>query len=101
MRIDDGRAEAAKQYAAAHEAQYVTKDLYVALGLHRDVVAAHPNTKEAEYSRTQIQNIVNDVVPEQVLLENQVGLALAYLEEEGPAGVEAAAITPVAPGLTG
>jgi hypothetical protein len=69
----------------------------LALELHRDVIAAHPNTQEAGYSRTQIQNIVRGVVPAQVLLEDQIGLALAYLVEEGPADDEGAATTPVAP----
>jgi hypothetical protein len=105
MRFDDGRAEAVQRHAAAHEAQYMTKDLYAALVLHRDVIAAHPNTQEAEDSRTQIQNIVKGVVPAQVLLEEQVALALAYLEEEEegevPAGVEAAAIMPAATELIG
>jgi hypothetical protein len=35
---------------------------------------------EAGYSRTQVQNIVNAVVPKQELLDAQMELALARLE---------------------
>jgi len=62
--------EAGKQYAEA---------LHEALKLYKAIMAEHPNTKEAEYSRTQIQNIVQSVVPKQRLLDAQVELALTCL----------------------
>jgi hypothetical protein len=40
---------------------------------------AHPETQEAEYSRSQIQNIVSTVVPNQELFDAQVELALGHL----------------------
>lgn len=81
MRDDTGTTEADQQYAAAHAAHYKTKDLREALGLYRAVMATHPNTQEAGYSRSQVQNIVKAVVPEQELLDAEVALALAHVVE--------------------
>lgn len=73
------KAEAGQQYTAAHEAHYKAKDLGEALRLYRDVMNAHPESQEAEYSRSQIQNIVSSVVPKEELFEAQVELALAHV----------------------
>jgi hypothetical protein len=70
--------EAGRQYAAAHAAHYVARDLPLALQLYRAVLVAHPSTQEADYSRTQVQNLVNAVVPKQELLEVQMELAVAH-----------------------
>ena len=78
MRNDTGLTEASQQYAAAHAAHYGTKDLREALELYKGIVAAHPDTQEAGYSRSQIQNIVKAVVPSQELFDAQVDLALAH-----------------------
>ena len=80
MRKNPGPTQAAAHYAAAHAAHYTTKDLRAALELYRSVMAAHPNSHEAEYSRTQIQNIVNTVVPSQELLNAQMDLAVARFD---------------------
>jgi len=82
MRNDTELKEAGKQYAEAHAAHYTTKDLHEALKLYKAIMAEHPNTKEAEYSRTQIQNIVQSVVPKQRLLDAQVELALTCLRSQ-------------------
>jgi len=74
--------EAGKQYAEAYAAHYTTKDLHEALKLYKAIMAEHPNTKEAEYSRTQIQNIVQSVVPKQRLLDAQVELALTCFRSQ-------------------
>ena len=79
MRNDTPLTKAGKQYAEAHAAHYTTKDLREALELYKGLMATHPNTKEAEYSRTQMQNIVKSVVPKQKLLDAQVELALTCL----------------------
>jgi hypothetical protein len=78
MRNDKGLTEASRQYAAAHAAHYETKDLREGLELYRGILAAHPDTQEAGYSRSQIQNIIKEVVPERELLEAQVGMAMAH-----------------------
>jgi len=58
--------------------------LPVALRLYINVMASHPDAQEAGYSRMQIQNIVNTVVPKQQLLDGQVELALVHFQHEGP-----------------
>jgi len=80
MSDDAAPIEAGLAYAAAYAAHYSQRDLATALHLYRDVIAAHPNAREAGYSRTQIQNIVNALVPAQDLLDAQLNLALARLE---------------------
>ena len=100
MKNDTVSTEAGRQYAAAHDAQYTTKDLHEALGLYRDVMAAHPDTQEAEYSWTQIHNIVKSVVPKQELLDAQVKLTFAHLKDEGPTDIEPAPVKPAASKLT-
>ena len=69
-----------QQYAAAHAAHYGSKDLREALTLYKALVTAHPDTREAGYSRSQIQNIVKVVVSDQTLSDAQVDLATAHLE---------------------
>ena len=78
MRNDTGLTEASQRYAAAYAAHYETKDLREAIELYRGIVAAHPDTQEAGYSRSQIQNIIKEVVPEQGLFEAEVGMAMAH-----------------------
>ena len=48
--------------------------------LYKQVMASHPSDPEAEYSRVQIQNIVNAVVPKQELLDAQMELAVTHFE---------------------
>jgi hypothetical protein len=80
MRNDTPLTEAGGQYAAAYAAHYKGRDLPVALQLYRKVMASHPDAQEAGYSREQVQNIINTVVPKQELLDAQIELALAHLE---------------------
>ena len=82
MRNETELTEAGKPYAEAYSTHYTTKDLHKAIDLYKNIMAAHPNTKEAEYSRTQIQNIVQSVVPNQKLLEAQLELALTCLRSQ-------------------
>jgi hypothetical protein len=87
---------ASRAYDKAHTAHYATKDLHDALGLYRGVLADHPDTQEAEYSRTQMHNIVKRVVPKEDLLTAQVELALARLEHERSHDNEQIPLTPLA-----
>ena len=80
MTDEKALAEVGQQYATAHDAHYTTKDLHEAVELYRGVMVAHPDTREAAYSRAQIQNIAQSVVPKQELLEAQIELTLARLE---------------------
>ncbi len=94
MSDDSGLMEAAREYAAAYAAHYSERDLATALQLYKKIIASHPSAREAGYSRRQVQNIVNTVVPSQELLDAQIELALACLGH--PISPDARA-TPVAP----
>ena len=67
-----------KQYKKAYDKQYSEKDLYAALQTYKRVVAKWPDLKEADYSRTQVQNIFREVVPKGVIFDTQLKMALAY-----------------------
>ena len=92
---NESLTEAGQEYAAAQAAQYETKDLHEALALYAGVMVAHPNTHEAEYSRSQIRNIATRVVPKEDLLDSHLELALAHLELAAPAGTQPAPVTPL------
>mgnify|MGYP000113779290 CR=1 FL=1 len=100
MRNDTRLTEAGRQYADAYAAHYTGRDLPVALQLYRKVMASHPDAREASYSRTQVQNIVNTVVPKQELLDAQIELAVAQLEHEGPPDAGRIPISPLASALS-
>ena len=82
MSDDSAVTEATREYTAAYAAHYSERDLAMALQLYKKIIASHASAREAGYSRTQIQNIVNAVVPEQELLDAQMELALAHLEHQ-------------------
>ena len=100
MRNDTELTEAGREYAAAYAAHYTGRDLPVALQLYRKVMASHPGAKEADYSRTQVRNIVNTVVPKQELLNAQIELALGHLEHEGPPDAGRVPVRPLASALS-
>ena len=80
---DDGSpAEAAREYAAAYAAQYSQRDLAMARQLYKKVIATHSSAREAGYSRSQVRNIVEALVPEQELLDAQMELAFVRLERQ-------------------
>ena len=82
--------EAGQQYATAYDAHYTTKDMYKAFKLYGRIIADHPDTHEAGYSRSQVQNIVNAVVPKQKVMDALVELARTHFEQDVPPDVEAA-----------
>ena len=86
--------EAGQQYATAYDTHYTTKDIHKAFTLYENIIAAHPDTKEAGYSRSQVQNIVNAVVSKQELFDAQVDLALAHFEHGDQPGVRSVPGTP-------
>jgi hypothetical protein len=95
MRTDRAVIEAGQQYATPHAAHCVTKELHEALRPYKGVMVAHPDTQDAEYSRTQILNIVKSVDPNQEFLDAQTKLAPAHLEHEKPPDVEPPSVTPL------
>ena len=62
MRNKTELTEANREYATAYAAHYTEHDLPAAMRLYKQIMASHPSDPEAEYSRVQIQNIVNSVV---------------------------------------
>ena len=75
-------------YQAAHAAHYKTKDLRKAMQLYKVLIDAHPSTKEAEYSRSQISNIARSVVSKEELLNAQIEMVHAHLDLQAPLGVD-------------
>ena len=71
-----------QDYTKAHDMHYKTKDLPKAFKLYRGIIADYPETKEAGYSLSQIQNIVNAVVPKQEVMDALVALTLAHFEQD-------------------
>ena len=80
--------EAGQQYASAYEMHYTTKDIHKAFTLYEDIIAAHSDTKEAGYSRAQIQNIVNAVIPKMKIMDSLMELARIYFDQKVPLDTE-------------
>jgi hypothetical protein len=80
--------EAARRYEAAYAAHYAERDLSLAFRLYKEVLASHPGEPEAGFSRMQLQNIVNAIVPKQELMDAQLQLASARLEHSNGAPAE-------------
>jgi hypothetical protein len=74
--------EAGKKYAAAYDTHYTVKDMHEAFVLYGRLIAAHPDTQEAKYSRSQVQNIVNAVVPKQEIMDALSKLARTHFEQD-------------------
>lgn len=83
---------AAEQYAAAYATHYTERHLLGALRAYGQVIELHPSEPEAGYSRSQIQNIVNLVVPARELLASQTDLAARHLQKGSDDAV--AAVSP-------
>jgi hypothetical protein len=93
-------AEAAREYAVAYAAHYSARDLATELQLYKKLMASHASAPEAGYSRTQIQNIVKLVVPEQELLDTQMELARVRLGSPIATDVAPIPTVPLGPELT-
>lgn len=73
--------DAPTRYATALDTHYTIKDLRGALKLYQSVIACHPESSEAGYSRTQIQNIANTVVPKSEAFDTTVAMVIAHLDQ--------------------
>lgn len=87
MKNRNSVAVAEQDYTKAHDMHYKTKDLPKAFKLYRGIIADYPETKEAGYSLSQVQNIVNVVVPKQEVMDAIVALTLAHFEQDMPPDV--------------
>ena len=92
MRESKLSAEAGQQYASAYDTHYMTKDIHKALELYEDIVADYPGTKEAGYSISQVQNIVNAVVPKEEIMDSLMGLARIHFDQKVPLDAEPASV---------
>ncbi len=81
MQSETRVTEASQQYAAAYAAHYQAGDLRGAICSYEEILVTQPGTQEAAYSRTQLLNIVRQVVPVEDLLCAQIDLARARLGE--------------------
>ena len=88
MKNRNNVAVADQNYTKAHDMHYKTKDLPEAFKLYRSIIADYPETKEAGYSLSQVQNIVNAVVPKQEVMDALVALTLAHFEQDIPPDVK-------------
>lgn len=98
MRNAPQLAEPGRQYLAAYSAHYSRRDLPEAFQLYRRIMASHPDSQEAGYSRMQVQNIINAVVPKQELLDAEIELAIAHFEHQDPRAAERIPVTLLASG---
>jgi hypothetical protein len=91
MTIPPAAGDAGTQYRAAHAMHYTAKDLRAALDQYLALIERNPDSKEAGYSRTQIDNIAKSIVAPNHLLGTHVHLVrarLAQMEEAAPGGQE-------------
>ena len=84
--------EAGRQYASAYETHYTTKDIHKAFTLYEDIIAAHPDSKEAGYSKSQVRNIVNAVVPKKEIMDSLMELARIHFGPKVPLDDEPASV---------
>jgi hypothetical protein len=68
------------------------KDIHKAFTLYEDIIAAHPDTKEAGYSRSQVQNIVNAVVPKKEIMDSSMKLVRIHFDQKVPLDAEPASV---------
>ena len=84
MRDNKLSSEASRQYASAYDAHYTAKEIDKAFALYEHIISDHPDTREAGYSRSQIQNIVNAVVPKKEIMDSLLELARIHFDQDVP-----------------
>ena len=61
--------DAARRYAEAYATHYRSKKLSKAMSLYKEIMFNYSDSPEATFARSQIENIVEQVVPRQELLD--------------------------------
>jgi hypothetical protein len=92
MRESSLSEEAGQQYATAYDTHYTTKDIHKAFKLYEDIITGHPDTKEAGYSRSQVQNIVNAMVPKKEIMDSLMKLARIHFDQKVSLDAEPASV---------
>ena len=72
---------AEEKYSEAHKLHYGEKCLRPALDLYLAILNDHADSFEAGFALSQIQNIVNSVVPKAELLETHVKMVKSILTQ--------------------
>lgn len=67
-------AEAGKKYAAAYETHYTQQNFHSAFCQYVDLIDLYPDSLEAKYARTQLDNIVKALIPDDERLSSLVQL---------------------------
>ena len=93
MNTQNPVTEAARRYEAAYAAHYSERDLHLAFRLYKEVLASHPGEPEAGFSRMQLQNIVNAIVPKQELMDAQLQLATDRLDRSDASAAQSALVS--------
>ena len=83
MRNHESPTAAQRRYAQGLAARYADDDLPGAPHGYGEVIASHPDSPEAGYSRTRILAIVNRVVPAEELQASHTALVLRRLQPDG------------------
>ena len=84
----DVNSSCLQQYEAAYLEHYTNQDLKKAFNLYRSILASYPDSMEAGYSRSQLLNIINSVIPKHLFLDAQVELLVAHFNNDNPPDVE-------------
>lgn len=80
MNNEKKQTKAGQQYADAYETHYGSQNLKGAFAAYKQILADFPDSREAGYASSQIQNIVNATVPKAKRLESQIKLATAVFD---------------------
>jgi len=78
--------EAGLQYAEAYQAHYGAKNVHTAFVLYNRIIAEHPESPEADYCRSQLQNILKAVVPKQKIAGAMLQLITTHFEQTATPG---------------
>lgn len=82
--------EASELYRVAYATHYTREHLGGALDLYAHIIAGYPDTPEAGYCRSQINNIVKRTVPESKFIEAQIELANLHIQAQSQSVIEIA-----------
>ena len=87
MNNDSELSEAGRLYAAALDAHHTRHDFPVAIQLYKNLIASYPNAPEADFSRTQVEDIAS--AEKHQLLDVRMELLISqYERDESPDEVQ-------------
>jgi hypothetical protein len=86
MQQEKPPTEAGLQYAEAYEAHYGAKNVHTAFVLYNRIIAKHPESREADFCRSQLQNIMKAEVPKQKIAESMQQLMTAHFAQTTTSG---------------